>query len=384
MKATIYASSFLCMVSRHMCLAAWAMVQPDVNRDLGFSSTELGAMDMTYLYAYSFGNLLNGHLNDRFPIRIVVPGGMLLAGCTYFLTVILANLREIRLWPYVLLWGCNGLTQSTVWAGTVALMANWFAPESRGKVLGSWSANANCGDILGSLTAGFLLMLGVRWPLIMLLEAGLMCCVALLFLGVARDHPEEQVLGEKKRAYPFWEAWLLPGVAVYSVDFAFVKLLNYGMLFWLPYFLSNHLHVSGMMRGLIAASYDVGAILGSGVTGWASDRVGSRVLVLVPNLTLAIPLFFCLRLGESVWPYFVMVPLLGWTVGGSANVITSAAAADLARHRDKTGAPVESTATVAGIIDGSGSIGAGLGQLLIGYLRNISWNLAFGFLMGMH
>ena len=247
--------------------------------------------------------------------------------------------------------------------------------------MGSWSANANCGDILGSISAGVLL--GAYWPVIVLIETARMCISAIVFLIVVRNHPADQSPAQK-RAYTFWEAFALPGVAVYSLDYAFVKLLNYGMLFWLPYFLENHLHVNGLHRGLIAASYDVGAVFGSGVTGWASDKVQSRVLVLTPMLALAIPLLYCLRLGESEWPYFIMVPLLGWVVGGSANVLTSAAAADLAKHKDSSGTPVESTATVAGIIDGTGSIGAGLGQLLIGYLRNISWDLAFGFLMGTH
>lgn len=381
-QGAIYVTSFMCMVARHMCLSAWSMVQPDVSKGLDFSSTVLGTMDMTYLYAYSIGNMLNGHLNDRFPIRRVVPSGMLLAGICYYLTVTLAHFHVLKAWPYVVLWGCCGLAQSTVWSGTVALMSNWFAPENRGRVLGSWSSNASCGNILGNLTAGLMLLLAVEWQLIVVAETTFLCCIALIFLGVARDRPNEQFAAENKRAISFWEAWGVPGVAVYSLAFAFIKLLNYGMLFWLPYFLVNHLDVNGLQRGLVAASYDVGAVLGSILTGWASDRVGSRPLVLVPMLTASIPLFYCLRLGESIWPYFILVPLLGWAVGASANVLYSTGAADIAKHQDSSGQPVESTATIAGIIDGTGSIGAGLGQLLIGYLRTISWNLVFAFLMG--
>lgn len=76
------------------------------------------------------------------------------------------------------------------------------------------------------------------------------------------------------------------------------------------------------------------------------------------------------------------MPLLGWAVRASANVLYSAGAADLTQHEDRDGQPVESTATIAGIIDGAGSIGAGFGQLLIGYLRTKSWDLVFAFLMG--
>ena len=62
-------------------------------------------MDRTYLYAYSVDNMLNKHLNDRFPIRLVVPMGMLLASVSYFLTVALVELRVVEMWSYIVLWG---------------------------------------------------------------------------------------------------------------------------------------------------------------------------------------------------------------------------------------------------------------------------------------
>ena len=377
-QGAIYVTSYLCMVARHMCLSALFQVQIEETHDI---SRELGGKNMTYLHAYCVGNMLNGHLNDRFSIRLVVPIGMLLAGVCYYLIAIFTDFN----WLYVVLFGCCGLAQSTVWSGTLALMSNWFVQESRGKVLGSWSSNANFGNILGSLTVAVMSSPGNQWHLIVVTETTLLCIIALLFFVVARDRPEEQ-LAENKSAISFCEALQIPGVCVYAVDFAFVKLLNYGMLFWLPYFLVNHLHVDGLQRGLVAASYDVGAVFGSAVTGWASDRVGSRPLVLAPMLTLSIPLFYCLRLGKPVWPYFILLPLLGWTVGASANVLYSAGAADLAKLQNNYGLPVESTATIAGIIDGTGSLGAGLGWMLIGSLVTSDstnpWDPVFYFLMG--
>ena len=379
-------TSYLCMVARHMCLSALFQLEtPDIEKDQRVSNTELGGKNMTYLYAYCVGNMLNGHFNDRFPIRRVVPIGMLLAVVCYYLTVTIDYFHVQQVW-YVVLFGCCGLAQSTVWSGTLALMSNWFVQESRGKVLGSWSSNANFGNILGSLTAEVMISLGYK-DYILAFETTLLWIIALLFFVVVRDRPEEQ-LTERKPAISFCEAWQIPGVFVYAVDFACVKLLNYGMLFWLPYFLVKHLKVDV----LVAASYDVGAFFGSAVTGWASDRVGSRPLVLAPMLALSIPLFFCLNLvnpvnlGDSVWPCYILVPLLGWTVGASANVLYSAGAADLAKLQNNYGLPVESTATIAGIIDGTGSLGAGLGWLLIGFLVTPdvtnNWDKVFYLLMG--
>ena len=367
-------------------------VQPDMSRDLNFSSTDLGVIDMTYLFAYSVGNFVSGHLGDRFPIKRVVTGGMLLAGSTYFIAVLLGIVHVTLLLPFVGLWCLNGLFQSTVWASTVSLMNHWFPETSRGAIIGSWSAAPCYGDIFGSLGAGLLLSLGVRWPLVVLPAGGLLCCIALLFYAVADERPSDSLLEvvpspektEEKRPISFLEAWTLPGVALFAADFAFVKLLNYGMMFWLPYYLSTHLGVDGMLRGFIAASYDLGSIVGSALTGWFSDRLRSRVLVLLPMLLLGIPLFYCFRLGtrDTVWVYFVLVPLTGWAVSASANILSGAVAADLTK-KCEDGLAEESTATIAGIIDGTGSLGAGLGQIFIGYLRTQSWDAVFGFLMGV-
>jgi OPA family glycerol-3-phosphate transporter-like MFS transporter 3 len=279
-------------------------------------------------------------------------------------------------------------------------MGHWFSKENRGKVIGTWSANQCYGNISGSLGAGLLLYLGVPWPLVLLPPACVLCIVAILFFFVAEERPTLELLqGEftslnaaasplinatdQKRAISFWEAWRLPGVAIYAIDFAFVKLLNYGMMFWLPYYLSN-IGIKGIFRGTIAATYDVGAIFGSAATGFLSDKVGSRVLVLFPMLLIGIPLFFCFRLvtTDTYWLYYILVPATGWAVAGSANMLSSAVAADLAKKQE-LGVPVESTATIAGIIDGTGSLGAGLGQLLIGYIQTESWDVVFALLMGM-
>ena len=74
--------------------------------------------------------------------------------------------------------------------------------------------------------------------------------------------------------------------------------------------------------------------------------------------------------------------LLGWMTGGPANLISSAIAADLG---DAVQGNEQALATVAGIIDGTASIGAAITQELVPLLHTLtgSWDAVFYLLMSL-
>ena len=67
--------------------------------------------------------------------------------------------------------------------------------------------------------------------------------------------------------------------------------------------------------------------------------------------------------------------------GGVASLISSVVAADLG---DSSHGKYNAKTTVVGIIDGSGGIGAGVGQIIIGILQKISWNSVFYFVFAVN
>jgi hypothetical protein len=48
----------------------------------------------------------------------------------------------------------------------------------------------------------------------------------------------------------FFRAWFIPGVAVYAIANAFIKLVNYAFFFWLPYYLTQGTHYSAIEHSL--------------------------------------------------------------------------------------------------------------------------------------
>lgn len=413
-QTVVYILSFFCMGARHMNMQCWSMVpstqtKSKVKSQLGFDTTLLGALDATFLFAYGAGNYVAGPVEDRFGLRYVVPSGMVIAACSYFAVMALGLAYVETIYPFAVFWAINGFCQATVWTGGVAVMGNWFSKKDYGKVIGSWSCNASVGDVLGYVVAGLMLFGTVRWEYITMTAALFMITIAILYMLCIPDHPPpallegqrnshlaEELIQElqplrdhpeltRKKGISIFQAWMLPGVFVYSIDYAAVKLLNYGMMFWLPYYLDEHVGLSSLLITCISSLFDIGAIVGSTPLGWLSDRIGSRILIVAPLLIIAFPVFFCFQFGthDTFWIYFILVPLIGLTVSTASNIISGAGAADLARNEALENKS-EALATVTGIMDGTGAFGAACGTFIMGALSKMGWSVVFYFLMGVN
>jgi sugar phosphate permease len=173
---------------------------------------------------------------------------------------------------------------------------------------------------------------------------------------------------EPKAAIGFTQAFMLPNVINYATAFGFFKLVNYAMFFQLPVILASHF--SSSTANVISALYSVGMMPGGIVCGWVSDLYGGRrACVIATFMAVLCPLLFILGLYMSVMPVWLLLALLalmGCLVGGPNNIITSAVAADLADDPSIKGNS-KALGTVTGIINGSGSVTAALGQLAIPY-----------------
>lgn len=169
----------------------------------------------------------------------------------------------------------------------------------------------------------------------------------------------------------------------YALAFGFFKLINYAMFFWLPYFLS--LHFTPQQSNMISVLYDVGMMPGGIIVGTVSDLYGGRrACVIATFMCILAPLLVVFSQYSSELPATTLLPMLGLMgilVGGPNNIITSAVAADLAEHPSIHGNS-RALGTVTGIINGSGSITAALGLLLIGPIQvNYGWAWVWYFLV---
>lgn len=102
-------------------------------------------------------------------------------------------------------------------------------------------------------------------------------------------NPHKAHKAEKHGAIGFFQAVLLPGVIMYSLCYACLKMVNYSFLFWLPYYLSNKFHWAESVADEISVWYDIGGIVGGIAGGLLSDVIRKRSVVIFSMLLLAIP-----------------------------------------------------------------------------------------------
>jgi sugar phosphate permease len=175
---------------------------------------------------------------------------------------------------------------------------------------------------------------------------------------VPRDIPQGRAVDELRRDTLFVCADFSPLVSRLQV--------NYAMFFQLPMILTSHFDQS--TSNLISALYSVGMMPGGIVCGWVSNIYGGRrACVIATFMGILVPLLLIFAFWMDSIPVvmlLLMLAFMGCLVGGPNNIITSAVAADLADDPSIRGNN-RALGTVTGIINGSGSVTAAVGQLLI-------------------
>ncbi|XP_060078484.1 sugar phosphate exchanger 3-like [Ylistrum balloti] len=391
----------------------------------------LGVLDAAFMISYALGLYISGMLGDRFNLRLVLSFGMCSSAiCVFVFGSLFEWIHFYNKYMYVLIWILNGLLQSMGWPTVVAVMGNWFGRSSRGFVLGLWSACASVGNIIGALMVSSVLDYGYDYaflvPSTVLFAGGVLNLFALVpspkDVGLPMTDENKQIPTETEEEYnrtgsvnatqvesepllssssddkissgssnsdkavSLREAICLPGVALYSLAYACLKLVNYSFFFWLPFYLANSFSWEESTADKVSIWYDIGGIVGGTVAGVISDRFEKRTIIVIPMLVLAIPsLFIYSQSPNNLTINGLLMTIVGFFVGGVSNLISAAIAADLGRQGPVAGNQ-KALATVTGIIDGTGSVGAAIGQLLVPAIQktaNGNWVPVFIFFMIM-
>uniref|UniRef100_W5NKF5 Sugar phosphate exchanger 3 n=1 Tax=Lepisosteus oculatus TaxID=7918 RepID=W5NKF5_LEPOC len=390
----------------------------------------LGALDTVFLFSYAVVVLTSSRLLVN-PVCLspCLCSGLYSSSSLEFLFGTLTEwLHFYNVYFYCALWVLNGLLQSAVWPCVVAVMGNWFGMSGRGFVFGLWSACASVGNILGAFLASSVLCYGYEYAFLVTssvqFAGGVIVFFGLLtspkeigewrhklsgLIPVGRNRLGSSPLRSPQRnrcctSFPMAShrtlktgrvsfdlsrapdsslLCLLPPLQ-YSLAYACLKLVNYSFFFWLPFYLSNNFGWEEAESDRLSIWYDVGGIVGGTVQGLISDFMGKRAPVLAVSLLLAMgSLVGYSRSPNDQVVNAVILAVTGFFIGGPSNMISSAISADLGRQEALRGSQ-EALATVTGIVDGTGSMGAAAGQYLVSLIESrLGWMCVFYFFIVM-
>lgn len=365
----VYGAFYFCRTN--LSVAVPGMKESVASGGLGLDAAQVGWILASLKLTYGVGQLFNGQFAEHFSPRKLLVLGM-------FGSAALNLLFGFSTGFYFLLfvWATNGYCQSLGWTPCVRVVGNWVPVSRRGRAIG----------IIGT---GYQVTLGLTyfvagqsaewlgWRGALYVPAALLAAAGMFMLFCLRDEPDRRatapsstglrpVAAERHRVL---EVLLLTlsNPALWLLGFA-LGLLNacrYGFVDW---GVAHLVEIQQTRIDKAALNYvvlAVGAVLGSFLTGWATDRYfGGRRAPVICGLLVLLAL---LTLGyekmarESVAGTVGLLMVIGFCIYGPQVLLVGTAPADLARRG--------TAAAAAGFVNFLGYMGAAAGDTVTGYFQ---------------
>ncbi len=379
----IFAITWLAYAAFYFTRKAFSVAKLGIAEDPDFhlDKAAMANLDAIYLSAYAIGQFAWGMLADRLGTRVVVLGGLVMSALA---AVVMGSFATLPIFATCM--AVQGLAQSTGWSGLCKNVGNFFSTRERGRVLGLWSTCYAFGGLAASSVIGWwTYQVFADWHMAFYAGAAVVGAVALLFLLLQRDKPEDVGLPSIERYHGEAEAaaeatatderegsWkaigeVLRNRAVLTLGLAYflLKPARYAILLWGPTIVLERLPEVGKVgAAVIPTAFELAGLLGPILIGLASDKLfGARrmpaCVLSLAALTVVLALFAPLTSTGNVGLMVGVLFLIGLTLYGPDSMISGAAAIDFGTRKG--------AGTAAGFVNGCGSVGAILGGLLPGY-----------------
>jgi OPA family sugar phosphate sensor protein UhpC-like MFS transporter len=366
---------------------------------MGLTKADMGWIDVGNQLAYALGQFVWGMCGDRFGARKVVLAGML--GSALVAVAMGMSSTVILLGVFFAL---QGMFQSSGWAPLTKNVSCFFSQRERGTVMGVWFTNYAIGGLIASPFAGYF---GQQygWRYAFFAPAAALMVVWVLFYLFQRNRPEDVGLSsiEKYHGEPEVKleepsdaaapaaaekadgSWKIiadvlrsPMVLLLSAVYFFFKPTRYAILAWGPKYLNERLGTDMTASGALSSLFELAGPMSILLGGVISDRVfkSKRLpLSIICLFLLAAMLFAMDKLPPSKLVLGGCLFLIGLFLFAPDSLVSGTAAVDFGT---KKGA-----ATAAGIINGSGSLGAVIGVGVPGFFQaQWGWDGVFTLLAG--
>jgi sugar phosphate permease len=383
----------------YLCRANVSVAVPELEKLLGGgTSTErsillVGAILTGTKIAYGFGQLLNGWLCDRFGPRRVATVGMIVSSAANLAFGLAGSFPA-----FMGIWIANGIAQATGAPSRIKVLANWFPPRERGRMMGLLGTDYVVGNALSWVLSGWLLTTW-GWRAVFLVPAGILLASAVHWWVRVRNAPEdiglptlEALARGEESAQPAAEgdAWAggafvvrqaLLNPRVWIVGFAYfgVDLFRYGFLDWSFAYLVDQGAPVGKAVLKIVMLPAVGAV-GIILSGWLTDRLGGRrapviSVMLLVSAVLAWAFRWSGDAGVGVGWSLCLLGGIGFFLYGPHLLMGATIAMDLGSRK--------ASATASGVIDWLGYMGAAVAGVGTAWARNHwGWDGAFALWIG--
>lgn len=356
----------LMYASYYMCRYNFPIANKTISERFGFSREEMGWIIAATMWAYAFGQLINGLITDKIGGRRAI-----LIGATGTITLnLLMGLggHFNSLTYFILIWGLNGYFQAFGAPSVVKTNASWFRISERGTFTGIFGLMIQFGR-WAIMILGGILIIRLSWEYLFFIPSTITFVFAILAYLNVRDTPEEcgfNCISSDKSEYENNEQINIYSILkkvitsgplwIISLAYFCTGVVRHGVDQWYIRYLKEVHQISTDSFGymLTAFGLPIAAVLGSFAAGIISDRLfGARrgpaaaIMYLGQFVMLII---FALISGELLSP--ILIVIMQFFINGPHSLLGGAAAMDFGGRK--------AAGFASGLIDCWQYIGAGL------------------------
>jgi OPA family sugar phosphate sensor protein UhpC-like MFS transporter len=371
-----YGMYYLCRLSINV------MKKPIIDQGL-FTEAQIGIIGSALLFTYAAGKFVNGFLTDRVNIRRFMATGI-------FISAIINLLLGFNkaFYAFIILWGVNGWFQSMGAAPSVVAITRWFSNKERGTYYGIWSTSHNLGESATFILTSFIVSFaGWRLGFEAVGIIGILASMFILrFLYEAPAAEGLPPIGEYKndqtgtastsKSVSSLQLSVLknPLIWVLALSSSLIYVARYSINSWGIFFLQTQKGYTAIQASSIISVSSVCGIVGTFLSGIISDKFfqGRRnVPVLIFGTMNAISLaVFLFNPADRLWLDIAAMVFFGLSIGVQVCFLGGLMAIDIA--------PKKASGAVLGIIGIASYIGAGIQDIVSGYLIGHGKSLANG------
>jgi len=265
-------------------------VQPLVQEELHLTKTQIGYLTSAFLIFYSLAAPFVGPLADRYSRKLIIALGGVFWSSLTLLTAFTHTYTELLIRHTLV-----GIGEATFVTIAPTFVADLFAEQKRGRILGVFYLAIPVGSAAGYLLGGNLAPHhGWRFPFYIAAAPGFLLAITVLFLKEP-ERGQFDSLKETPERGTVLGLFRNPAFLTATLGMAFMTFSLGGIQVWMPQFLYSERHYSleaaNYMFGLIIVVDGIAASLAG---GWLGDYLLKRMkssyyLISAAGMALGIP-----------------------------------------------------------------------------------------------
>jgi predicted MFS family arabinose efflux permease len=325
-------------------------------KSMGLTTGQFGFAVSAYAFSAGISGLLTAGFADRFDRKklllffyIGFIGGTLLCG--------LAHSYELLIAARIV----TGLFGGVIGSISMAIVADLFPLEQRGRVMGFMQMGFGASQVLGIPISLFLANhFGWQSPFLMIVGlATAIWLIVLVRMPQVRDH-----LSVRTETNPFHHLWKTLRLRDYRIGFLATAMLSLGGFMMMPWgsaFSINNLHVTPQQLPVVFMVAGVSSMIIMPLIGRISDRIDKFRLFAISSLWMIVVVVIYTNLGPvPLW--VVLLMNVGFMIGIMSRMVPAMALASSLPQMQDRGAFMSINASLQQM---AGGLAAAVGGMIV-------------------